>query len=81
MNKYAIAWTEFFENTIEVKIYYATSPLEAMKQCWKELMVSKEDDEQRGAEMARKINSFNTVQSIQKDLWNNCQNVSEPVLV
>ena len=81
MDKYAIAWTGF-ENTIEIKFYYATSPLEAMKQCWKGLMVSKEDDEQRGAEIARKIDSFNTIQDIQNDLFvNGNRIVSDPVLV
>lgn len=81
MSKYAIAWTEFFDNNIAVEFYEVDSAFEAAKQCWKVHMMDGVKDESFLARLKKQFENFSSIESIQEYFWDCDENISEPILI
>lgn len=81
MKTYAIAWTEFYNDTIRVEFYKAKTPFGAAKACWKAHMMAGVEDEDSLAELNEVLNSFTCVNDIISDFFDCDENISEPILV
>lgn len=81
MKTYAIAWTEFYNNTIKVEFYQANSPFDAAKECWKIHTMDGVQDKVTLEELQEVLDNFKTVEDIIKDFLYCDENISEPILV
>lgn len=81
MSKYAIAWTEFFDNNISVEFYEAKSPFEAAKECWKAHMLVGVVDQGLLNNLMKQYDNFSSIDDIQQYFFNYDENISTPVLV
>lgn len=81
MNKYAIAWTEFFDNNIEVEFYEAESEFDAAKECWKAHRFVGVTDTNYLSVLKGVFESFDTIEDIQKDFFDCDENISKPHLI
>ena len=79
MKTYAIAWTEFYNDTIRVEFYKAKTSFGAAKACWKAHMMDGVQDEATLEELRDVLDNFETVGDIVSDFYDCEENISEPI--